>query len=285
VDFNQKKAAVIQQYQAVAKDASNVTDVEASLMPCIGAFSTQDTKKSKIGGFPDVPEGFQWPNWNGRPLTFLCQLDCAALNNLDIQNRLPNNGLISIFAYLKDEQGRLTLPEQELGQVQGFHFHENENLQPLAIEENLLSELRETFIDFHAYADLPENGDYRFPKGKTSIDEDLVVQFDLLPQVYDLEDSPSMKILGYPNDDAMNTFYWWYLQDQGLDYTAKGIDIEHHNQVIQDFELLLSVGLSEMNALKLEDEYVDFGGISLGIKRANLAEGNFQCLYFKYTIS
>ncbi len=34
---------------------------------------------SKFGGSPDVPEGFKWPYWKGRPLSFLVQIDLAII--------------------------------------------------------------------------------------------------------------------------------------------------------------------------------------------------------------
>jgi len=34
--------------------------------------------KTKMGGCPDLPENISWPEYNGKPLHFLCQIDLLA---------------------------------------------------------------------------------------------------------------------------------------------------------------------------------------------------------------
>ena len=51
---------------------------------------------SKLGGAPDLPAGAPWPaGGDGRPLTFLAQLDLAALPEVDPD--LPRDGTLSFF--------------------------------------------------------------------------------------------------------------------------------------------------------------------------------------------
>lgn len=53
---------------------------------------------SKLGGAPDLPQGFEWPSWGGAPLAFLGQVnlrDLAALPS--VGSRLPTRGLLSFF--------------------------------------------------------------------------------------------------------------------------------------------------------------------------------------------
>ena len=52
-------------------------------------------KSSKVGGVPDVPEGFVWPHTEeNKPLAFLCQLD---LSELKLKLPLPEAGMLYFF--------------------------------------------------------------------------------------------------------------------------------------------------------------------------------------------
>lgn len=58
-----------------------------------------DRGASRFGGAPDVPAGFEWPTWNGRPLSFLAQLDLAALPPAP---GLPRDGWLLFFYDTQD---------------------------------------------------------------------------------------------------------------------------------------------------------------------------------------
>lgn len=77
---------------------------------------------SKFGGAPDVPEGFLWPMWNERPLSFMAQINLDEIAPFDIENKLPSSGLLSFFYFMADED---EWPYGDIGQEEGwrvFHF-------------------------------------------------------------------------------------------------------------------------------------------------------------------
>lgn len=62
---------------------------------------------SKIGGDPDVPQGFVWPttknpNDSSRPIAFLMQINLAETAPFDKDNLLPKSGLLSFFYDYED---------------------------------------------------------------------------------------------------------------------------------------------------------------------------------------
>ncbi len=52
---------------------------------------------SKLGGRPDAPKGFAWPAYDGRPLSFVAQVNLPDVSPLDEDRLLPPTGLLSFF--------------------------------------------------------------------------------------------------------------------------------------------------------------------------------------------
>ena len=64
--------------------------------------------ESKWWGFPDLPDGLDWPTVQADddgelfddPLTFICQIKCSELAPFDPEGRLPHEGMLYFFAAL-----------------------------------------------------------------------------------------------------------------------------------------------------------------------------------------
>ena len=54
---------------------------------------------SKMGGLPDLPDDIPWfcHEITGSPLAFLCQINCEEIKQFDVENRLPDSGMIYFF--------------------------------------------------------------------------------------------------------------------------------------------------------------------------------------------
>jgi uncharacterized protein YwqG len=52
---------------------------------------------SKMGGSPDVPPDFVWPEWNGIPLTFIAQFRLSDVKPYDVEDLLPERGMLYFF--------------------------------------------------------------------------------------------------------------------------------------------------------------------------------------------
>lgn len=50
---------------------------------------------SRLGGLPELPVDLAWPEWEGRPLAFLCQISFAETAGADIG--LPDHGQLYVF--------------------------------------------------------------------------------------------------------------------------------------------------------------------------------------------
>lgn len=78
---------------------------------------------SHFGGVPDVPEGFEWPQWNEIPLGFLAQLNLDEIAPFDTENLLPKSGLLSFFISFDEENEVWGAADQ----YQGWHVLHFEN--------------------------------------------------------------------------------------------------------------------------------------------------------------
>ncbi|RYX86517.1 DUF1963 domain-containing protein [bacterium] len=67
---------------------------------------------SKFGGSPDVPEGFEWPTWNDKPLGFLVQINLKEVTPFDVENLLPKSGILWFFTSLDENNLVVGQPEQ-----------------------------------------------------------------------------------------------------------------------------------------------------------------------------
>ena len=52
---------------------------------------------SRFGGWPDLPRDAAWPEWQGRPMAFIGQLNIAEARAVTPGLRLPDSGLLSFF--------------------------------------------------------------------------------------------------------------------------------------------------------------------------------------------
>jgi len=79
------------------------SDIAALAQVCV-RFHTKpiDERKiplgsSKLGGKPDLPDGVEWPSWQGHALGFLGQLNLAEISGFACCNLLPKSGLLYFF--------------------------------------------------------------------------------------------------------------------------------------------------------------------------------------------
>lgn len=73
--------------------------------------STLELGISKLGGSPDMPPGFIWPEWKDKPLTFIAQIRLSDTAPYDVERVLPSGGRLYFF-YEADEQPWGMKPEE-----------------------------------------------------------------------------------------------------------------------------------------------------------------------------
>ncbi|WP_161601452.1 YwqG family protein [Paenibacillus luteus] len=59
--------------------------------------------KSKIGGSPDTPTGFTWPDWEGHPMSFIAQINLEEFPISSIDQNYPTTGILHFFYPCDDD--------------------------------------------------------------------------------------------------------------------------------------------------------------------------------------
>lgn len=79
---------------------------------------------SRLGGEPDVPGGFAWPAWKGKPLAFIAQLRLSDMAAADKERALPPAGMLYFFYDMRDSTGGFDPADRGCARVL---FHESED--------------------------------------------------------------------------------------------------------------------------------------------------------------
>jgi uncharacterized protein YwqG len=76
---------------------------------------------SKIGGAPDLPSDYQWPQWKNKPMGFIGQVNLATVSKFDLTNLLPKEGVLSFFYDLYEQPWGYDPKKLGFSRVEYFH--------------------------------------------------------------------------------------------------------------------------------------------------------------------
>ena len=99
--------------------AELIARMEPLKRPALHLVGTDRGARSRIGGAPDLPQGFQWPHWKNAPLAFLAQIDLAEIGQQTVVPDLPDRGLLHFF--YDQEQSTWGFSPDDRGSWQVFY--------------------------------------------------------------------------------------------------------------------------------------------------------------------
>lgn len=155
----------------------NVNNVLKSIIPNIifsmnNNESEPDLLDSRFGGSPAVPSGFNWPLQplsGNSPLTFFFQLNFKQIKPFDVDNILPNDGILVCFASVTDD----IMWEPEIPNAfKSYYFPDTENLTFGKIPENIPIEerLKSRSINYKNSFQLPRYP-FNYASDELSVDD------------------------------------------------------------------------------------------------------------------
>lgn len=65
--------------------------------PAVHLLYSDEQRRSKVGGAPNMPSGIAWPMWKEKPLAFIAQLDMQELSDFATVTGLPKTGSLFFF--------------------------------------------------------------------------------------------------------------------------------------------------------------------------------------------
>jgi uncharacterized protein YwqG len=132
--------------------------------PAIHLLPADTSEFSQLGGEPLLPEDFVWPQWNGKPQSFLAQIDLAEVHRV-LPSFLPSTGLLYFF--YDQEQSIWGFDPKDHGGWTVFYFNGDRRLlkprpTPAGMEEHA------TFNKKHIHPSLIQT----FPQSPDGLDSE-----------------------------------------------------------------------------------------------------------------
>lgn len=234
---------------------------------------------SRIGGYPDVPENFNWPKTKeGDFMTLIAQLNMSEISKYDLDNVLPKNGLLYFFMGIDE-------PAYDI-EHKVIYFESAENIKLMKIEETTILEDDCEFKSFKASAtstvDIPN---YAY------MDYDVIDDSD---SYFDMEEEVKFScgnnigsIFGYPDgqhDDSELEAALKIILNEGYHYSPKEKDklinyykgdVNKADEEISNICMLLEID-SENN---VGFQWWDSGCIHFFIRKEDLINKDFSKTY------
>lgn len=223
---------------------------------------------SKFGGQPDLPKNYDWPKFNGAPMTFLCQISLSELKKFDSGLYFKKTGLLSIFHYFEN-------PENEFGAEYDFypsekdyqilHFDSNEKLETTKYPEKLIDDYRfkESGISFIQSYQIPGSDEHSNVIDSNLSESDKEKLFDYADEYMDIFQG---QIGGHPLPiQGGADLDWTSSKFPNLEYLSK----EHIEKALS-FENLLSL------SFQLDFEAIGDSNMYIGITKDDLKQSNFE---------
>lgn len=255
-------------------------------------FDVENTEKisigaSKFGGRPDLPEDFKWYYFSGwspfddciknRPLSFLAQINCEEVKKYDLDNRLPETGMLYFFYDLETMTWGDSPEEQDSAKV----YYYSGNISKL---------VRADYPE-----DMPEK--YRLPSIKLTFEsEENIPDYEEIEDICNIYDSAGYEIYdefkykGNMNPDFSNKLLGYADSIQGSMihqceevsrkiYCGGKLDITPEEQEEikahkSEWKLLFQLGTVSKGDFELM--FGDCGEIYFYIKEEDLKNKNFE---------
>lgn len=243
----------------------------------------RDICRSKFGGLPAVPKGFEWPHYEGgeiegdpvenRPLSFVAQINCADLAGLDSEGLLPEKGMLSFFYDCVTQKWGFDPKHRGCARV--YYFEDISRLSPMDFPEDMGEEerLAEAVISYKNSRDYPI-----YPEGELSFEENEKYE-GLYDEFYDRHGDFRCKLLGYPDCIQGDMFLQCELTGGRGIYTGNGavpITQEIENAA-GDWLLLMQVDTVEDD--KQNMMFGDCGRIYYCIRKQDMLKRKFDNIW------
>lgn len=241
---------------------------------------------SRIGGKPYLPKDFAWPHFcdegDDNPLSFLCQINLADVKQYDVDNLLPERGLLYFF--YDCEAFRWGFDPEDKGSAHVFYYEDTEGFVPLEWPEGIDEDyiVPEIAVRFTQRKSYPMYEELEFHSNVDCQWEDYDEALEELGVDLDAQEH---KLLGYAEIIQNEMLSECERISRGLycgDAASYKNTSEDEELAIErdarDWTLLLQLGTLEKDEWELM--WGDCGMLYFYIKRQDLAQKRFENAWF-----
>lgn len=239
--------------------------------------------ETKIGGKPDVPIDFVWPQWNSRYLSFIAQINLDEAAQYDLEKLLPSTGIIYFF--YDSNQETWGFDPKDIGSWKVIYYSGNTSeLKRIEFPKDMPQEGK-----FHA-CKVEIKSERSFPAWESVYIDELKFTEKEQNAYFDFceeqnEGSIINKILGHPDQIQGDMQLECQLVSNGL-YCgdASGYNDPKRKELekgMKDWRLLLQIDSDENSGMM----WGDVGRIYFWIKSDDLAEKRFNKVWMNLQCS
>ena len=243
--------------------------------PALALRKSRERRFSRIGGLPNLPEALAWPQWKGKPLAFLCQLDLSDLPSEPRLPEFPRTGCLYFF--YDQEQNAWGFDPQDKGSWQVLYVPDKmkdwpQREVPQGLEKNAIyREKPVTFSLVQLYPDWQDSRVQSLELGDRHMEEYLTLRDSVFA------DQPAHHLFGYPSpiqDNDMDlecqlASNGLYCGDDLRDSDARRSKLEPGRI---DWTLLLQLDTDDDTRMR----WGDCGMLYFWIRKDDLKAGRFE---------
>ncbi len=227
---------------------------------------------SKIGGLPDLPKNIEIPKWNGKSLSFICQLNLNEISYMNVDSLLPNTGILYFFY----NQGQETwgFDFKDKGSFKVVYYPDKvDSLKRIHKPNDLEMIFNSCTIKPNITKNIPSYNSKYIDSLKLNSEEN-DRYFDL--EMYINEEGTIHKLFGYPNQIQGDMQYECPLVTKGLYLgDATGYNDPKLPEYLKEYDnwiLLLQIDSDPKTGMM----WGDLGRIYYWIKKDDLLKENFD---------
>lgn len=239
---------------------------------------------SKLGGNPDLPENYQWPDRNGKPMIFCAQYNLAELAKYDKDSKLPKHGLFYLFMAL-DENDEFDSVNPD------FHFLylDSKKVKRTSFPSNLQDnyKLKAADIGYFQFYTIPDDENYKLDDLYEKYDD---MYFHLYQPIEDYLDEKYFdysenyhQVLGHDRAIQSSVVYDFAAKDLGIFLAETEVFKGHKKELLEistKYEVLLQIFCDDPN--NDMQRIFGYGVLYLGISKIDLENKIFTNIKITY---
>lgn len=255
--------------RAVGLSKAVLEEARQQARPALHLEHTQEDRSSWIGGDPRVPPDFKWPSWQGRPMTFLAQMDLSEVAAALREPWFPTHGQLYFFHASGDPE----LGDEPTERGSWRVIYSRAERSTLTAPNSGSRDMRvfpRTNVTFRRIESLPS--EERVMNGREPTNE----EFETLLAAQDapFKGHPRHQMFGYPVPEQNdNMELESELALRGLTYADEGSnEYRDATREAAQWHLLLQLDTDD----DLQMMWEDGGLLFFWIKQTDAAQGNFD---------